>query len=269
MKRLVTFICLILVIFVGYILIAKGFDNSVFPIASYKTIESKHEALTKKLANYDRLNQDEFENSKLALDSLVKIYNGSKNKYETLLAELENTLKESNDNGVSDMIYSDQEVYKIDFLLVTLGNYAKQEGVETKMELSSSSITNSTASMLEYFFADMNFQVSGQYINVANFISHLENDEKLSWEITNFEMGSGEDCVNASFVVKDIPIDSKSYLATKVTDFDEDEDEEDDDDDSEKNVTNVVNNTANSVDNKNTTNTTTNTVSNTVSNTEN
>lgn len=269
MKRLITFICLIVIIIVGYFLIDKGFDNKSFPIASYNTIEAKHEALTTKLAGYDRINQDQYENAKSALESSIRTYKNSKTKYETILAELEDVLSEDSESEqseqIQDVIYSDQEVYKIDFLLINLGNYARQEGVEVDMKLSSGNTTDSTASMLEYFEADMDFTATGPYINVANFIEYLEKDDRFGWEISNFSMTSGGNGVTASFTVKDIPIDSKSYIASKTSTENVTPNGTPTNPDGTENTNNVSDGNTVSNETVNPTNTVTNTTTNTVS----
>ncbi|MBR1540925.1 MAG: hypothetical protein IJ629_07310 [Clostridia bacterium] len=61
MKRLIIFICLIVVLIGGYYLITEGIENDKLDIASYETIETKSEALTKKLAVYDKKNQEEYD----------------------------------------------------------------------------------------------------------------------------------------------------------------------------------------------------------------
>ena len=74
MKRLITFICLIVIIIVGCLMIKKGFENNFFNIASYNTIETKSEALTKKLAAYDKKNKDEYDTAVTNLKTSVKQY---------------------------------------------------------------------------------------------------------------------------------------------------------------------------------------------------
>lgn len=220
MKRLITFICLFIIIFVGYYFINNGFEGSIINIASYDKIESKSEALTKKLASYDKKNQEEYETAVTNLNSSIKTYKDSKAKYETIVEELADYLNKDEDEvneTIEEIIYSDKEKYKVDFLLVTLGDYGEKEGVDVVYQLTTSSTTDPNSSTLNYFLADLKFTVTGQYMDVANFISDLENDEKLKWEISGFAMGNGgSGGVSAMFTIKDVPIDSESYLESKV-----------------------------------------------------
>lgn len=223
MKRLITFICLFVVIFLGYQMIEKGLEAGSLNISSYNVIETKSEALTKKLASYDKKNQEEYDTAVNNLNSSIRTYQASKEKYETIYEELADVLnKEDTDEStqeiIEEIIYSDKEKYKVDFLLVQLGAYGKKNGVDVIYQLTTSSTTDPNSSTLKYFLADLKFTVTGAYINVATFISDIENDDKLGWEISDFAMSSGTSNgysgVSATFTIKDVPIDSESYLTS-------------------------------------------------------
>lgn len=218
MKRLITFICLILIIVAGYQLIRNGFENDTLNIASYETIQTKSEALTKQLASYNKRNQDDYNTAVSSLNSSIKTYNDSKQKYENIVEELGELLNKDDDEGnvIEEVIHSDKEKYKVDFLLVTLGDYSGKEGVDVVYQLTTSSTIDPNSTTLNYFLADLKFTVTGQYMAVTNFISDLENDTKLNWAISDFSMGNGSvngySGVTATFTVRDVPIDSESYL---------------------------------------------------------
>lgn len=230
MKRLITFICLIVVILLGYQLVTKGFENDSIDIASYEKIEKKSEALTKKLASYDKKNQEEYETALTTLNSSIKMFKDSKAKYEDIYEELADMLKDDeSETGeqetIEEIIYSDKEKYNVDFLFVTFGNYAEKEGVDVNYKLTTSSTTDPNSATLNYFLADLKVTVTGQYIDVSNFISDLENDEKLGWEIKDFQMAQGNangySGVSATFTIKDVPIDSESYIESSAPTVDE------------------------------------------------
>ena len=224
MKRLITYICLIIVIVVGYVLITDGYNGKKVKIASYKNIEKKSDALTKKLAVYDKKNQEEYETTVTNLNSALKSYQDSKSKYEAIVEELAEVLNkedeetEDGESVIEEVIYSDKEKYKVDFLLITMGDYGEREGVDVVYQLTTSSTTDPNSSTLNYFLADLNFTVTGEYMNVVNFISDLENNDKLGWEIRNFSMEAGSSNgysgVTGTFTIKDVPIDSESYITS-------------------------------------------------------
>ena len=164
-------------------------------------------------------------NQKTAANKLID----SKTEYENQ-AYLSNTNKSS--------YASKLETYDIDYLWTKLGNYAKEEGVVIKID-----VTSSSASSNLY---DLNFSVAGTYVGATDFIYDIENDSKLGFKIDNFAMTSNTTAeVTASFVCKDIPI--------KVGDIERNITVE------EKNTSNNTegnstrNNTANSTQNSNTT----------------
>lgn len=283
MKRTIILICLFVVILIGFRLIAKGFESGNLEIASYFTIEKKSEKLTRKLASYNKKNQEEYDKSVENLNTSIKKYEESKSKYDAIYAELADVLNKGNSNeqdAVEEVIYSDKEKYKVDFLLVTLGAYGEKNGVDVIYQLATSSTIDANAGTLKYFLADLKFTITGSYINVSNFISDIENDDKLGWEIKNFSMSNGTNNgytgVSATFTIKDVPIDSDSYLAsTAGYDVTPQKNTQNNTQNSSGNVDNTTTNTVqnttafNTVSNdvsNNTTNTISNTVTNTVSN---
>ena len=223
MKRLITFICLIVIIFAGYYFIVRGLEiGDSFNISNYKTIEKKSRALTKKAASYDKKNKEEYKTATDNLDSSIKSFEASKLKYEEILAEMATVLNESEENEtVEEIIYSDKEKYKVDFLLVVLGEYGIKHNVDVFYQLTTSQTVDPNSSTMNYFLADLKFTITGEYMNVADFISELENDTRLEWEIKNFQMESGSvngyNGVSATFTIKDVPIDSNSYIASNTT----------------------------------------------------
>lgn len=221
MKRLFTFIFLIVIIVVGCYLIKKGFENEVFDVSSYEKIESKSEDLTKKLADYNEKNEVDYNEAIDELNTASKAYGESKAKYDEIFTELADVINNNGEDSeaIEEVIYSDKEKYKVDFLLVTLGDYGAEEGVDVVYQLTTSSTIDPNSSTLKYFLADLRFTVTGQYMDVANFISDLENDNKLGWEINDFAMENGSangyTGVSAVFTIRDVPIDSESFIASE------------------------------------------------------
>ena len=266
MKRLITFISLIVIVFLGYTFIMKGVNTSKVKIASLNTVKSESDMLTKKLATYDKMNDEQYEAKKASLDSNINTYKNSKIKYEKIVEELaeviNNDPNSSESEAISDVIYSDQEVYPWDFILVTLGNYGLEHGVDVNIDVATSGMTSPTSTLYNFFLGDITFTVTGSYKDVSDYIAELENDERLLWEINDFSMQSGSSNgysgVSGKFTVKGIPIDSQSYLESIQTDNPGDTD---------ANNTNTVTNTVEqNVVNNTVTNTVDNTVANTVSN---
>ena len=111
--------------------------------------------------------------------------------------EYENQAALSNSNSSS--YASKLETYDIDYLWTKLGNYAKDENVVIKID-----VTAGGASSNLY---NLNFTVTGTYVGTTDFIYDIENDSKLGFKIDEFKMiaGNGTE-VTGTFVCQDIPI---------------------------------------------------------------
>ena len=57
---------------------------------------------------------------------------------------------------------------------------------------------------------DLTFTVTGEYIAITDFIFDLEGDDSLRFEINDFVMQKGGQNLQATFIVKNVPIDSKT-----------------------------------------------------------
>ena len=98
------------------------------------------------------------------------------------------------------------KTYTIEYLWSQVGNHATKEGVVTKMELTSSNLS-------ETGYKNLNFTVTGNYLAITNFISDLENDTSLDFTIDNFDMTNGK----CTFVVKDIKIQKEATTQSVVS----------------------------------------------------
>lgn len=135
--------------------------------------------------------------------------------------EYENQAALSNSNSSS--YASKLETYDIDYLWTKLGNYAKDENVVIKID-----VTAGGASSNLY---NLNFTVTGSYVGTTDFIYDIENDSKLGFKIDNFKMISGYDPnsdssefeyeVVGSFVCQDIPLSVGNIEATVENNTDE------------------------------------------------
>lgn len=155
------------------------------------------------------------------------------NKLIDSKTEYENQAALSNSNSSS--YASKLEAYDIDYLWTKLGNYAKDENVVIKIE-----VTAGSASSNLY---NLNFTVTGTYVGTTDFIYDIENDTKLGFKIDNFKMinGSGSEVVG-SFSCIDIPI-SVGSIENTTNEAKENE-----------TPSNVTQNTTNSTNTTNTTN---------------
>ena len=64
---------------------------------------------------------------------------------------------------------------------------------------------------------DLSFTVTGEYIALTDFVYSMENDEKLNFEISNFVLEKGGENLQATFVVKEVPINSSNLSTVPTT----------------------------------------------------
>ena len=167
------------------------------------------------------------------------------NKLIDSKTEYENQAALSNSNSSSYI--SKLETYDIDYLWTKLGNYAKDENVVIKIE-----VTSGGASSNLY---NLNFTVTGSYVGTTDFIYDIENDSKLGFKIDNFKMVSGDNAeVIGAFVCQDIPL--------SVGNIEKSFEETNDENTSSENKTSSNTNTTTNTTSKNSTNNKTNSTEN-------
>ena len=115
MRKYVLIFCLIIFAILFFIIMFFGIKLGSFEIKSYKEVQK---VATEEKAISSELNQKnnvEFEEKNEALAQAVSDYNNTKNRYDELLKEGKIT---SND------LYNSIDLYDVDFLWATIGNYA-------------------------------------------------------------------------------------------------------------------------------------------------
>lgn len=184
---------LILVCILGYGVFsswAHGFTFDMFNIkystSSYNGILDKAKQLNGKI---DELETENTTNYQLALSkkkAAVSNFEKTKAGYEELAAQ----------SSVEDIREANKiEEYFLDYLWMKIGTYANNSAIKVLIN------PNYEAELI-------NFDVSGQYIAVINFIYDLENDPELAFNIDNLVMqgGSSAAVTKASFQVKNVKI---------------------------------------------------------------
>ena len=142
---------------------------------------------------------DIIDKKNLQLGALVNTtYPQTVNTLNTSANVLEKTKKEYEDQAVllADSKYFKQtENYKHEFILVKIGNYADENGVDIRIV-----VTNSDVAGLY----DVNFTLTGRYADVANYIYDIENDSTLGFKIEDFIMkkSNGETQISQATVIK-------------------------------------------------------------------
>ena len=237
-KVLFALALIVLIIFTG-IVIYKG--TGIGDIWGVTQITAKNDDI-------DRINSQ--------LTGLVEVtYPSTLKKLNDSTETLQQTKKEYEDQAIllaNSKYYRQTETYKLEFLWTKLGNYAKDDNVIIKID-----VTNGDAKGIY----NLNFTVTGKYSDVTQFIYDIENDSILGFRIDDFDMTGGSSIsnengtyvysVNGKFTCKDIRLDIKAIEGSTA----------------QPTTTTTNTNTKTNTTNSNTTNTTTNNTTNTANTT--
>lgn len=206
MRRIILIALVAVLGFFGYICVATGFENDTLDIEIFKLedIQEASEDMSKELAAYDEINEKQYKAMNASINVAIKDYENTKAEYEDLVKTL--GLDKETDTGV---LVSTKKAYQIDFLFAIIGNYARAENSSQKdLDLDLIFVESSTKAPANsgYIYADLKFDVKGNYMKIADFIYDLEDDDRLGYEIRDFVMKEG----HAVFVVYNVPIESST-----------------------------------------------------------
>ena len=214
MKKLLLIIILVLILILSGITVINGIQIGNFSILGIIEIQKKNNNLDVKLQEATKLASTDYKSTQKNLDETMKQLQQKKEELE----EKTNTSTEENLNGNITTI----SPYKIDYLWVTIGNHAKVEGVTMKMDTSKNGKEypgneNITEEKDKVYYYDITFTVTGNYVNISEFIIDIEDDSSLGFKIEDFKMISSDDngsVVQATFKCTDIPIKGASNNTT-------------------------------------------------------
>lgn len=201
MRKIVILAILVLSIWCCYQTIVVGADiGTSLSISNYKEVESASKQIDTLISQLVNANEMEFPSKKSVLASAIKSYQSKKEEYEELKAMVEETANEPDISLV--------DIYDVDFLWTTIGNYGTEEGISLKFDIAKS--LTSPISSTEYTMCDLKFTVSGDYIALTDFIYDLEDDNKLGFEISDFSLAKGGENLQATFTVREVPINNEN-----------------------------------------------------------
>lgn len=197
-KILLSLLTIFLLGFAIYIAV-YGLNLGNIEIKSIPAIKEENAKLEQKITNASKLRNTDYTQSVASLENAYKKLMTEKDNYEQMLA------LGVDENGEPLNKIAEYETEK---LWVTLGNYAKQEGVDWKMDVTSNNSISKTY--------DLNFTITGGYIQIIDFLYDMERDTTLVFKIENFKMvpGSSTDELVATFTCKDIKVNISDNLNT-------------------------------------------------------
>lgn len=202
MRKYVLVILLIVLAIICFLIIGAGIKVGPFRIYSYSDVSKASSERKTLLSSLNEKNITEYEANKKLLSSATRKYQLKKAEYDSLI--------ESGDLTAESNIYN-SNLYDVDYLGVVIGKYATQNGVTLQFDVSKSSSSTSVSS--EYIICNLNFTITGDYIPITNFIYNLEDDDTLNFEISDFTLEKGGENLQSTFIVKNVPINSKNLSA--------------------------------------------------------
>lgn len=206
MRKYILIIALILLAIICFLIVGVGFKLGPLKIYSYLEVNSANSERKVLIKELNEKNGSEYEKTQTSLASAVKKYQTKKEEYDSLV--------EKGDLTTESNIYN-SSLYDVDFLLTVIGNYATKNGVTLQFDIFKN--TSSASISSEYIICNLNFTITGDYIPITNFIYNIENDDTLNFEISNFILEKGGENLQATFTVKNIPVNSKNLSAIPTT----------------------------------------------------
>ncbi len=183
---------LLIIVYVGYncwIVTSQGINISLggfkVDIPSYETVDKNMKKLDTSVTELNKLNTQDVSAALDKVSAATKNYETRKQEYDLLaISASEEDIAEANK----------VEKYLLDFLWMRIGKYASDNDIKWKMDYDESEI--------------LNFNITGSYVSIINFIYDLENDTELNFKVEGIviEGGSADTTVKANFIVEGINV---------------------------------------------------------------
>ena len=170
MKKIIISILTILLLVLAYFVIFNDIHILNWDNISIKDIKDKDKELNDKINTAKETNQQKYPQSISSLETSMEQLKKTKDKYLNKVKYLSEDLE----LGVVQI-----KEYKIDKLWVALGNYAKDENVNLKLDVMETGTKD---------VYDLNVTIIGEYIGITAFIYDIEKDDTLGFRIVNFKI---------------------------------------------------------------------------------
>ena len=213
MTRKITLIMILLLLIGVCLLIIFGTQD--FIIENFETaseLKQSNSELQKNYASLEKAISQDMPSKKKILSSTIEQYQSTKKEYDEVIAQysIYNLVQPTS-------LELGKEGYDIDFLWTIIGNYAIEEGINLKFDLMQNSQSMVSTDSVDLVVRDLKFSVTGTYIHLTDFIYDIEDDDRLAFEINDFNMevnsqASDTEPLNATFMVYGVKINSKNLI---------------------------------------------------------
>jgi len=184
-STIIVLICIILLTFAT----VKGIEIGNFKILSISQLKEKDNIVNQKIETASNITSKDYPNNIKNLEETFDEYLVQKQKYEQL-SDITDKHKEE--------IYETKQ-YDIEYLWRILGKYATNRNLTLGIDVKKSEKDKNTY--------NLNFTVSGKYVNISQFITDIENNSDLYFRIYNFKISGNGEVIRSTFTVKNVSID--------------------------------------------------------------
>ncbi len=239
-KLLLGLLSVILLAFSIY-LAFYGVSFAGLTVSGIPAIKEENAKLEKKIESANTLKDTDYPKSVKSLEDAYKKLMTQKDNYDQIIS------LGVDENGQP---LNKIQQYETERLWITLGNYAKKEGIDLNLAVTSANKVNSTY--------DLNFTVTGGYIQITDFLYDIERDTTLVFKIENFKLvpGTSTEVLVATFTWKDVKLNKVQNTDNATT---TNSSSSNNTTSGNTNTSTSRNTTSNSIRTTNTTNTTNNT----------
>lgn len=198
MRKYLLIIIAFIVIAIFFLIVFGGLQIGKLRLYSYKEIASIGKEKNDLLTALDDKNNNEYGKTLKSLQTISQTYQKTKNDYDKL----------SQEGKITGSSINTVDLFDANILGEDIRKYAIENKTILTLNIVQSKI--STAISSEYVMCDLNFDVSGEYTSIKNFIDNIEKNEKFDFEIKNFTLVQEDEFLKATFSIENVPISSQS-----------------------------------------------------------
>lgn len=198
MKKILISILIVLLIVLTGFTIFKGISIGNFKVLSASQINDKNTQLTAEIEIAQQLLKKNYPETKEKLASSISDLLSKKEEYFKLA-------KLSSDKEITKA--NTEETYLIEFLWARIGNHATSKGVNLTIDVK-------TGDAGDPMVKNLTITAKGYYVGIMDFVSSLENDDKLNFKIENFKLVQEDELLTATFNVRGIRIKTENVTNT-------------------------------------------------------
>lgn len=201
MKKVLISVLILLLVVLAYFTIVNGINVGNLEIPSAKNIVDKNNELDTEIQKAQTLLKIDYPAKKEELSTSVSDLLNKKEEYFKIA-------KLSSDKEITKA--NTEETYLIEFLWTRIGNHATSKGVNLTIDVKAGDAGDASIKNLK-------ITAKGYYVGIMDFVSSLENDDKLNFKIEDFNLVQEGELLSATFNVRGIRIKTENTTVSTTT----------------------------------------------------